>query len=329
MKKRTHAGAAGGEGASQSRTGWRDRLRSWLLHHQLSAVDSLRRLLVSPFSSLLTWMVIGIALSLPVGMGVALENARTLSSGWDGPAQISLFLRAEMSADAARRLEGVLQQRPDIGATRLVSREEALEEFRQLSGFSDVLLHLDDNPLPNLILVSPSASRLSAEAAQRLQEELTALPGVDRAVLDMEWVQRLNSMILLSRRLVSALGALLALAVLLVIGNTIRLAIENRRDEIIIVKLVGGSNAFVRRPFLYTGIWYGLGGALVSWVVVGLTLWWLARPLSSLAVLYQSSFSVSGLGLDGGLRLLLLGAALGLLGAWLAVARHLRAIEPG
>jgi cell division transport system permease protein len=328
VKERSRNAGTAREGASQSRTGWRDVLRSWFLHHQLSAVDSLRRLLASPFSSLLTWMVIGIALALPVGMAVALDNARTLSSGWDSPAQVSLFLRAEMSADAARRLEKVLLEREDVASTRFVSRQEALEEFQQLSGFADVLSRLDDNPLPNLILVSPAASRLSAGSARQLQQDLAELPGVERAVLDMEWVQRLNSLMTLSRRMVTALGILLALGVLLVIGNTIRLAIENRREEIVVIKLVGGSDAFVRRPFLYTGLWYGLGGALVSWCAVSLTLGWLRQPLSALAILYQSDFSLRGLGLDGALQLLLLGGALGLVGAWLAVARHLRAIQP-
>ncbi|MCZ6828865.1 MAG: permease-like cell division protein FtsX [Gammaproteobacteria bacterium] len=329
MKRRSKTATAPREGASQSRTGWRDRLRSWFLHHRLSAVDSLRRLLTSPFSSLLTWMVIGIALALPVGMAVALDNARSLSSGWDSPAQVSLFLRSEMSSEAARRLEEVVRQREDVAATRFVSREDALKEFQQLSGFADVLRHLDDNPLPNLIVVSPSAARLSAESARTLQTELAAQPGVERAILDMEWVQRLNSLMQLSRCLVTALGALLALGVLLVIGNTIRLAIENRREEIVIIKLVGGSDAFVRRPFLYTGLWYGLGGALISWAAVSLTLWWLRQPLSALALLYQSNFSLQGLGPVGGLQLLALGGSLGLFGAWLAVARHLKAIQPG
>ncbi len=303
-------------------------LRSWLLHHQLSAVDSLQRMLANPFSSVLTWMVIGVALALPVGMAVALDNARNLSRSWDSPAQVSLFLRAEMSAQAAQRLEKVLLQRDDVASTRFVSRAQALQEFQQLSGFADILRRLDDNPLPNLIIVSPGENRLSAQSARTLQQDLAALPGVERAILDMEWVQRLNSMMQLSQRLVSALGALLALGVLLVVGNTIRLAIENRRDEIVVIKLVGGSDAFVRRPFLYTGLWYGLGGALVSWCAVSLTLWWLRAPLSALATLYQSSFSLQSLGLGGGLQILALGGSLGLIGAWLAVARHLKQIQP-
>ncbi len=316
------------EGASTSHTHVVGRLRSWYQHHGLSATDSLRRLTGNLFSSLLTWLVIGIALALPVGLSVALDNARSVSGGWDSPAQISLFLRAEMSLEAAQRLEDIIRRHPDVSDTHLVSRDEALGEFQQLSGFGDVLRNLDDNPLPNLILVTPRQGQLEAVEAAALQAELQAQPGVDRAVLDMEWVQRLNALMQLTQRLVLALGAILALGVLLVIGNTIRLAIENRRDEILVVKLVGGSDAFVRRPFLYTGLWYGIGGALLSWLIISTALWWLREPLSALALLYQSDFTLRGLGLDGGLQLLALGGLLGLLGAWLAVARHLSAIQP-
>jgi cell division transport system permease protein len=315
-------------GASQSRTSLRDKLRSWVIHHRASSADSLQRLLHSPFSSVMTWLVIGIAMALPVGLSVALDNARAVSGNWDSPAQISLFLRAEMSVEAAEQLEQSVAGREDVAATRLVSRADALLEFQQLSGFGDVLRNLDDNPLPNLILVTPRQSRLDGTAALTLQAELEALPGVQQAVLDMEWVQRLNALMLLSQRLVMVLGAILALGVLLVIGNTIRLAIENRRDEIIVVKLVGGSNAFVRRPFLYTGFWYGLGGALLSWLIISVALWGLRGPLSALALLYQSDFHLRGLGLTGGLSLLVLGGVLGLIGAWLAVSRHLSAIQP-
>jgi cell division transport system permease protein len=316
------------EGASQSRTGAPDLLRSWLQHHRLSATDSLRRLLRRPFSSVLTWLVIGIALALPVGLSVALENIRALSGNWESPAQISLFLRAEMSLQAAQQLQQRLAVREDVAVARLVSRQEALEEFQQLSGFGDVLRNLDDNPLPNLILVTPAAHSLDGERAALLQARLQQEPAVERAVLDMAWVQRLNALMLLSQRLVMVLAAILALGVLLVIGNTIRLSIENRRDEIVVVKLVGGSDAFVRRPFLYTGLWYGLGGAGLSWLIVTIALWGLRGPLSALALLYHSNFHLQGLDASAGLQLLLLGAVLGLVGAWLAVARHLSAIQP-
>jgi cell division transport system permease protein len=322
------AGSTRREGASSSRTHIVGRLRSWYQHHGLSAADSLQRLTRNFFSSLLTWLVIGIALALPVGLSVALDNARSVSGGWDSPAQVSLFLRAEMTLEAAERLQEILRRRADVADTRLVSRDEALGEFRQLSGFGDVLESLEDNPLPNLILVTPRKRQLDAAEGEALQAELQALPGVERAVLDMEWVQRLNALMQLSQRLVLALGFILALGVLLVIGNTIRLAIENRRDEILVVKLVGGSDAFVRRPFLYTGLWYGFGGALLAWLIVSAALWWLREPLSTLALLYQSDFTLQGLGFVGGMRLLALGGVLGLIGAWLAVARHLTAIQP-
>ncbi|MEM0953431.1 MAG: permease-like cell division protein FtsX [Pseudomonadota bacterium] len=305
-----------------------DRLRSWRGHHAHSARDSLTRLLRHPLTSLMTWLVIGIALALPVGLNVALSNARSVSVNWDSPAQISLFLRAEVSVEAADVLAKRIEQRDDVLAVRMVGREQALDEFRQLSGFGDVLANLEGNPLPNLLLVTPMSDAMGGAEMGLLRAALEGQAGVDRAVLDMEWVQRLNALVALSQRSVATLGLTLALGVLLVIGNTIRLAIENRRQEILVVKLVGGSDAFVRRPFLYTGFWYGLGGAIVAWIVVGLALWFLRGPLSALALLYQSDFALRGLGAAGSLGLLSAGAILGLLGAWLAVTRHLGEIQP-
>lgn len=315
-------------GAVQSRTSRADRVYAWQLHHKFSAVESLRRLFHNPVSSLLTWLVIGVALAMPLGLGLALENARRVSVGWDSPAQISLFLRGEVSVDAAEALRTRLAAREDVAAAMLISREQALTEFRQLSGFGDVLQQLDENPLPNLVVVTPASGRLNPAGVAALHSALKTEPGVERAVLDMEWVQRLNAMVRVSQRFVWALGLILAAGVLLVLGNTIRLAIENRRDEIVVIKLVGGSNAFVRRPFLYTGFWYGLGGAVCAWGMVAATLWWLREPFESLALLYQSGATLEGLGPRGGLLLLVGGGTLGLLGAWLALARHLSAIEP-
>jgi cell division transport system permease protein len=295
-------------------------------HHRLSAADSLYRVLDKPLSSVLTWLVIGIALALPVGLNVALDNVDHLSSAWDSPAQISLFLREDLEADRAQQFQQALAAREDIAGARYVSREEALAEFSELSGFADVLASLDENPLPDLVLVTPAGQ--GGEAASALREELQATPEVAQAVLDMEWLQRLNSLMELSRRLVLAVGGLLVLGVVLILGNTIRLAIESRREEIVIVKLVGGSNAFVRRPFLYTGLWYGVGGGVFAATLVALSLWFLSAPVDQLAALYQSGFQLSGLGIMGALNLVILGGLLGLTGAWLAVARHLVEIEP-
>lgn len=315
------------EGARVSRAGLRDRYNAWLQHHRLSAADSMQRVLDNPVSSAMTWLVIGIALALPTGLNVALDNVSQLSANWDSPAQISLFLQDGISDQRARQLEQELAGRRDVAQTRFVSRQEALEEFRSLSGFADVLASLENNPLPHLILVSPAGSTDQATAAA-LRDELQAYPDVAQAVLDMEWLQRLDSLMDLSRRLVLAVAGLLVVGVLLILGNTIRLAIESRREEIVIIKLVGGSNAFVRRPFLYTGLWYGVGGGFFAALLVAASLWFLRQPVSELALLYQSDFRLRGLGIMGGLNLFILGGLLGLAGAWLAVGRHLVEIQP-
>lgn len=312
------------EGASASRARLADRYRAWRDHHSLSAADSLGRVLDNLTSSVLTWLVIGIAMALPAALGVALDNARSISGSWDSPAQISLFLQDAVDEAAAKALQQSLAARGDVDSARLVAKDAALREFAELSGFADVVANLEDNPLPNLVLVVPATGVDPAA----LQVEFAELDAVDQAVLDMAWVQRLNNIMELSRRLVLALGGVLVLGVVLILGNTIRLAIESRRDEIVIVKLVGGSNAFVRRPFLYTGLWYGVGGGAVAALLVLAALFFLDGPVSNLARLYQSGFELQGIGLIGSLQLVLLGGLLGLAGAWLAVSRHLGAIEP-
>lgn len=323
----TKEGARRKEGASQSRTALADQYSAWLRHHRLSAADSLFRVLDKPGASLLTWLVIGIALALPVGLTIALDNIDRLSASWQSPSQISLFLEHQRSTEEATALVEQLQARADIEFVTLVSREQALEEFRAQSGFADVLDSLESNPLPNLVLVSP-AKGVEGDALAELQATLVARDEVSEAVLDMAWLQRLNQLMALGRRAVLAVGCMLVLGVFLILGNTIRLAIESRRDEIVIVKLVGGSNAFVRRPFLYTGLWYGVGGGALAAIVVALGLWFMGEPVSRLTQLYDSAFRIEGLGIMGGLNLVILGGLLGLAGAWLAVGRHLKSIEP-
>ncbi|MDG1772970.1 MAG: permease-like cell division protein FtsX [Oceanicoccus sp.] len=316
------------KGASQSRTSIGDKMNSYLAHHKLVARDSFMRLIDTLIPSIMTWLVIGIALALPSGLFVALENAESVSRGWDGAAQISLFVNKVVSEKDSRKLARKLRLRQDIAEVDYISRTQALEEFQALSGYGDVLEHLDKNPLPAVIVVRPVEQEISAAATEALYKELKALPQIEQAIIDLEWVQRLYSMMELGKRMTLALAALLALGVLLVIGNTIRLAIESRRDEIVIVKLVGATNAFVRRPFLYTGLWYGLGGGMMSWLLVSISLFWLSGPVAELSGLYQSQFVLQGLGFGQTLLLWLASGLLGLAGAWLAVSRHLGSIEP-
>ncbi len=303
-------------------------LRVYVLRHLQVFFYSLGQLSRQPFATLMTVAVIGIALALPTGLHVILKNARQLSGGWDGAAQISLFLKRSTSDKQARQLAERIRKLPDIKAVSYISRDEALAEFRRLSGFGDALQALKDNPLPAVLVVRPALQNSDPAAAGSLLDRLRRYPSVDMAQLDMQWVKRLFVIMDIVRRGVLVLAALLALAVLLVVGNTIRLAIQNRRDEIVVMKLIGATDAFIRRPFLYTGFWYGLLGGVIAWLLVSLSLSVLGGPVEQLAGLYQHRFRMSGLDFSATLLLLLTSILLGLVGSWLAVGRHLRDIEP-
>jgi len=304
------------------------RLRTWLLRHAQVFFGSLGRLARTPVSTLMTAAVIGIALALPTGLHLLLQNLQQLSGGWEGAAQISLFLREDTSEGEAEALLAQIRKLPEVADAEYISREAALAEFQRLSGFGEALAALDENPLPAVIVVSPGLLHASPAATEALLGRLRALPAVDLAQLDMQWIQRLYAIMAIVERTVAVLGLLLALGVILVVGNTIRLAIQNRRDEIVIIKLIGGTDAFIRRPFLYSGFWYGLLGGILGLVLVGAAVIALDGPISELAGLYQSSFTLQGP--DAATVGLLLGGGilLGLAGSWLAVGRHLRAIEP-
>ena len=316
------------KGARLSRAGIKNKLAGYRSHHRQVALDSLRRLLQKPLTSLMTSLVIAIALALPAGLYVALNNIDVVGEGWEGAARISLFLKENISEEDADSLRRSLQGRDDVRAAVYISPSEGLKQFREQSGFGDVLDQLDRNPLPGVIVITPQETDSSAASVSALHQSLAELKQVDQAKLDMAWLQRLYQITELGRRMTLGLAAMLAMGVLLIIGNTIKLAIEGRREEILVVKLVGGTNSFVRRPFLYTGFWYGLGGGLLAWLLLQVGLAWLRGPVSSLADLYHSDFSLIGLGFFDTLALWLLASGLGLLGAWLVVGRELRAIEP-
>jgi len=313
-------------GASQQRITSKERLNSYFAHHKSVAKDTYARLVSTPIPTFMTVAVIAIALALPAGLYVLLKNAQLLSRDWEGNAQISLFLKSSVSEQQGKQFSDRLTKELEISRCQYISKNQALEEFIALSGFGDVLKGLDENPLPAVIVVYPKYTSL--EQAEALRKRLALSNEVETAQLDAEWVRKLHAILSFAERLVLALGAGLALAVLLVMVNTIRLAIESRRDEIIIVKLVGATNSFVRRPFLYTGFLYGLGGGLLAVLLVEGTMIWMNNPVAELISLYRSEFAAKGLGLGNALVLVLFAALLGLVGAWMAVGRHLREIEP-
>lgn len=320
--------AAERSGASQSKTGAGDKLRSWWSHHRAVAGESLLRLLRTPLQSLLTWLVVAIALALPAVLYMALAQFQSLGESWQTQPRISVFLHLRAREEAILDYRDRLQAMAAIAAVDYIDPDQALREFEQYSGLGEVIGTLEENPLPAVLVLHPAADYSAPEQLEELEQSLSSEALVDEVRLDMDWVRRLHQIMIIGQRVVLALAALLALGVLLVVGNTIRLAIENRRDEIVIVKLVGATDAFVRRPFLYTGFWYGFGGGLIALALLLLGVQWLSGPVARLAELYQSDMRLQGLRWRESLSILLGAGLLGLLGAALAVRKHLHTIEP-
>lgn len=304
-------------------------IRTWLMRHLQALLFSLGRLVRAPLSTLMTVMVLSIALSFPAGLKLLLDNVQRLSGSLDTSANISIFLKLDLESAKIEALAEQLRLKQSIAAVHLITPDQALEEFRSNSGFAEALDTLDSNPLPAALIVSPSAAYSSPEGAKLLLEEIRLLPEVDIAQMDLQWVRRLQAITEIASRGVMLLASLLALAVLLIIGNTIRLEIQNQKDEIEITKLIGGTNAFIRRPFLYSGFWYGLFGGVLAWLLISVNLWLLTGPVKKLAGLYHSNFILTQLDLSNLVILILSSTLLGLAGSWIAVARHLHAIEPG
>ena len=303
-------------------------MRQWFERHLQTMVGSLGRLWQQPFAALLTILVIGIALALPACLHTLVQNVRAASGGWGHALDVSMYMKQTTSLEDTRRVAAKLRQRRDVDEVTLIEADDALEEFRRSSGFGPALDALDNNPLPHALVVRPSASFRSPEQIASLTQALRELPEVDIVQLDTEWVTRFHAMLDVVRRVVLLAAGLFALGILVIVGNTIRLDIENRRDEIEVTKLVGGSNAFVRRPFLYNGVWYGLGGGLIAWLVVTVAVGLLADPVERIAGLYGSRFELAGLRPLDAAALIAGGIALGWLGSFIAATRELRGIEP-
>ncbi len=302
------------------------RVQAYLIRHLQVLFYSIGQLSRTPVSTLMTASVIGIALALPMGLHVLLQNVHHVTQNWNSGAQMSLFLKRDTPPARARALAQELRATPEVASVASIDREDALEEFRRNSGFGQALDALEENPLPAVIVVYPT--RAEPAAVDALLTRFAALPEVELAQLDMQWVKRLYAIMEIGRRAVWVLGALLALSVLLIVGNTIRLTIHNRREEIEVIKLIGGTDGFIRRPFLYTGLWYGLAGGLIACLLVSIALWLLSGPVNRLSSLYESGYQLATLDPETILALLGLSVTLGLLGSWLAVGRHLDAIEP-
>jgi cell division transport system permease protein len=302
-------------------------LRNWLARHAQNAVGALGTLSRNPIGTAMTVAVIGIALALPAALNSLVQAGRAVAGNWEEVRDFSVYLGPDVPIARAQELARELGKAEGVASVRIITADEALATLSARPGFEGALEALEGNPLPHTLVVRPSAT-LAAEPLRDLGVRIQAMPGVELVKLDLDWVQRLNAGLDFLRRLGWLAAVLLGTAVIIIVGNTIRLDIQNRADEIEVAKLLGATDAFVRRPFLYLGLWYGLLGGVLAALILLVCLWALRAPLETLAGLYGTQLT---LGTPGALSIPLIlagGLLAGWGGAWTAVARHLSVIQP-
>ena len=302
-------------------------IQTWLKQHAHAFFFSLGQYIKNPINNILTTFVIGISLAFPVGFYVFLNNVQILSSGWDDSIEINLFLDTTIDEEQANVFANRISKRDDVAETILINKDKALAEYKKLSGLSGALDVLDENPFPNVILVKPVFMDIDEYKTTKLINELEVMPEIDDVQYDNTWIKRLIHIIDIVKLVTFILSALLAIAVLLIVGNTIRLSIYSYRHEIEITKLFGGTDSFIQRPFLYGGVWYGIFGSVIAWFLIAVSIQILSGPIENLSNLYAGDFQLVGLGVINTLYLFGIGVLLGLLGSWVSVKRYLYAIE--
>ena len=301
-------------------------LRRWLGEHARVCVAAFGRQWRDPVSTVLTALVIGLTLALPAGLNLLVENLRQAAGGLNQTRTITVFLRDAATDAEGRELAAMLGRRDAFAAAIYTSRDQALKDFRARTDLGPVLDALGSNPLPASITLTPHPQQDASDLG-RLAQELRARKDVEQVLLDDAWSQRLSAALAVATRLAQLLAAALALAAVLALGNTVRLDIEARRDEIIVMKLIGAPPGFIRRPFLYAGFWYGVSGGVVAIVALFVAMHAMDEPVQQLVALYEGAFSLRGPDARTLAGVLVAGALLGLVGAWLGVARHLGRIE--
>ncbi|MCW8833785.1 MAG: permease-like cell division protein FtsX [Colwellia sp.] len=304
------------------------RLLTLPIRHLQQAVGSLGDLWRTPFTSVMTVFVLGISLALPATLHLFVKNAQQVSEQWDSASQITLFLKLSVNDKSAQNLAKRIRLYPEVESVHYISAKQALKEFKILSGFGQSLEYLDKNPLPATLLVTPTQRASQVRAANELLIKLQQEREVEQGKLDLEWLTRLEAIAQLIQDIVMGVALLLCLSVVLIVGNTIRLAILNQKDAIAVMKLVGATDSFIQRPFLYSGMWYGIFGGLLSWLAVSLLAQYLSSAISKLTDLYQSNFQLQGLALNEALLLIFFAVLLGLIGSYISVRKHIRTIEP-
>lgn len=318
----------GRQQAANQRVGVVQRFFMFFADHFRQGINSLGELYRIPFASLMTIGVLGFSITLPSTLYIMVENTEQVTEQWQQASEISLFLREDVNDAQAQQLIKRLASWNEISKVDYVSPQQALEEFQRLSGLGEALDYLDKNPLPAVVLVVPTSKHATPTAAGLLLDKLRKEREVDIGKLDIEWLERLYSLLSIAKELVYLLAILLFFAVVLIIGNTIRLNILGKRDEILVMKLVGATDAFIQRPFLYTGFWFGLLGGIMAWFTVTLILVWIGWSLDEFMQQYQIQLDITGLNMKALGFMLLVSILLGLMGSFLSVQKHVNEIEP-
>lgn len=311
------------------KVGFFQRVVMGAINHLRQALASLGELWRSPLATVMTIGVLGLSITLPSTLYLMVKNTEKVTAGWEQAGEISLYLQSNTTAHQANQLlVAVSLMTSKVDAARLIAPDVALEEFEALSGLGDSLAYLDKNPLPYVLLVTPTAQYLQPDPAKRLLQELEQQSVVDFGKLDIEWLEKLYAIVTIAKDIVWIVAILLCVSVVLIIGNTIRLNILSQREEIAVMKLVGATDNFIRFPFLYTGFWYGFLGGLLAWMLVAFLLWWIQSGVENLAGLYQAEFTISGLDIQALGIILLISISLGLIGSLISVQKHIKEIEP-
>lgn len=301
-------------------------MTTWMWHHLDALRTTLARLARTPVATLLNVSVIGVALALPVGLYVVVVNLEVLARSLGSDPQLSVFLALDAGPAEVKRIAARLQQHPTVREARHVPRDQALKELKASTGLADVVDSLPGNPLPDAFVVLPRDP--SPAALERLREEVRGWPKVTHVQLDTEWARRLEAGLKAALLAVSLLATLFAFALVAVTFNTIRLQILTRREEIEVSKLIGATDSFIRRPFLYYGALQGMAGGLAAWAIIWAGVTILNGALAELSLLYAAQVALRHLSVEDSGSLLAFSAALGWFGSWLSVNRHLAAIEP-
>ncbi|MFQ3205921.1 MAG: cell division transport system permease protein [Glaciecola sp.] len=316
------------QGAESVKIGMFQLIIMFFTDHLRQAVNSLGELWRSPFASLMTIGVLGFSITLPSTLYVLVKNTEQISQQWEQASEISLFLQEGVTDASAQQLLTRLRLWPEIAEVAFISADEGLKEFQALSGLGDALNYLETNPLPAVVLVVPTSKHASPTSAGILLNKLRKEREVEIGKLDIEWLERLYALIGIAKDLVTLLAVLLFFAVVLIIGNTIRLNILSKRDEIVVMKLVGATDAFIQRPFLYTGFWYGLLGGIMAWITVFIILLWVDYSMQDFMEKYQVNFNLTSMDFSTLIFMLLVSVSLGITGSLLSVQRHVKDIEP-